>query len=149
MNRPTAISKLTWISAPLLVFAGLFAVLAISGPSRDPLLADSSAAAGPPASGDTAALIVSLRQAVRAEPGDAAALTALGSTWSGSRVGPSMAMTANRPANTSSGAKIQVSFEIEVGRVIVGPLWAGEGSALPERSPLPAPRAQPPGGTGG
>ncbi|HET6831515.1 MAG TPA: tetratricopeptide repeat protein [Solirubrobacterales bacterium] len=79
MTRPT--SKLTWILAPLLVFAGLLAVMAIDGSTREPLQVEPSAAAAPPASGDTAALIASLRQAVREEPGDAAALTALGDSY--------------------------------------------------------------------
>jgi tetratricopeptide (TPR) repeat protein len=82
MTRPTAISKkLTWILAPLLVFVGLFAVMAATEPAGDPLQAEPEAAAAQPASGDTAALIAALREAVRAEPGDAAALTALGDAY--------------------------------------------------------------------
>jgi tetratricopeptide (TPR) repeat protein len=81
MTRLTANSKLTWILAPLLVFAGLLAVMAINGPERDPLPVESSAAAAPAAAGDTAALIAALREAVQEDPGDAAALTALGDAY--------------------------------------------------------------------
>jgi tetratricopeptide (TPR) repeat protein len=81
MPRPNAISKLTRILAPLLVFVGLLAVLATGGPTRDQLQVEPSAAAATPRSGGTAALIAALREAVRAEPGDAAALTALGDAY--------------------------------------------------------------------
>jgi tetratricopeptide (TPR) repeat protein len=80
MTRPIS-KKLTWILAPLLVFAGLLAVMAATEPAPDPLQAEPDAAAAQPASGDTAALIVALREALRAEPGDAAALTALGDAY--------------------------------------------------------------------
>ena len=80
MKRPIEISKLTWVLAPLLVFVALLVILADDGPTGSPL-PPAAAQAAPAAAGETAARIAALRQETRTEPGDPAALTALGDAY--------------------------------------------------------------------
>jgi tetratricopeptide (TPR) repeat protein len=82
-RHPIFLQRLGWLVAPLVAFAGLLAVLMLvngsQAPTAPPAVSEGSGELA--ARGDTAALIDGLRDAVRAEPADAEALTALGDAY--------------------------------------------------------------------
>jgi tetratricopeptide (TPR) repeat protein len=83
LRHPTQLSRLSWLAAPLLAFAGLLAVLALADGSPE-LSASGPAGDGadrPSNPGDTSTLIESLREAAGADPEDAQTAVALGDAY--------------------------------------------------------------------